>query len=118
MFPPLMVKMILPGLVKKIRNLSLNLCFNCFAKELGEEHVTCLSDKHFAWSHLIFHAKTQENTFRVISQCFFAKTCGKTVSLNPMLFLMLNSGSLAIACSVWQANVKNVGTYRKMGVNV
>src|ERR1700735_4735118 len=73
MFPPLMVKMILPGLVKKIRNLSLNLCFRCFAEELGEEHVTCLSDKHFAWSHLIFHAKTQENTFRVISQCFLQK---------------------------------------------
>jgi hypothetical protein len=35
--------------------------------------VTCLSDKHFAWSRLIFHAKTQENTFRVISQCFLQK---------------------------------------------
>src|ERR1700729_234274 len=100
MFPPLMVKMILPGLVKKIRNLSLNLCFRCFAKELGEEHVTCLSDKHFAWSCLIFHTKTQENTFRVISQCFFCKNMWKNcVSLIPMLFLMFSSGSLAIAHS-------------------
>jgi hypothetical protein len=73
-FPPLTVKTILPSLEKKNKKFILNLCFRCFAKELGEEHVTCLSDKHFVWSRLIFHAKTQENTFRVISQiCFWQK---------------------------------------------